>query len=43
VRTNPHLGLHDVEIEVEVETRGPNHRDTLLKTLADGNYHVEVG
>lgn len=43
VRTNPQLGLNDVEIEVEVETRGPNHRDSLLKTLADGEYHIEVG
>ncbi|MEI8056824.1 MAG: threonine ammonia-lyase [Actinomycetes bacterium] len=43
VRTNPILGLHEVEIEIEVETRGPNHREALLQRLANDGFNVEVG
>ncbi len=42
-RTDPHLSLHEVEIWVQVETKGAAHRDTVLATLADLGYHVVVG
>ncbi len=41
-RIDPRLDLHEVEIVVQVETRGPGHRDTMLERLAAGGYHVTV-
>jgi threonine dehydratase len=39
-RIDPRLHLDEVEIEVQVETRGPEHRDAVLHHLADLGYHV---
>ena len=39
-RIDPRLHLDEVEIEVQVETRGPEHRDEVLHHLADLGYHV---
>jgi len=41
-RVDPRLSLHEVEIMVQVETRGPSHRDTVLEVLAERGYHVVV-
>jgi threonine dehydratase len=42
-RADPHLSLHEVEIWVQVETKGPAHRDAMLESLAALGYHVVVG
>ncbi len=39
-RTDPRLHLDEVEIEVQVETRGHEHRDAVLHRLAEQGYHV---
>ena len=39
-RTDPRLAVDEVEIEVEVETRGPEHRAALLERLARGGYDI---
>jgi threonine dehydratase len=41
-RIDPRLHLDEVEIEVQVETRGPEHRDAVLQRLAELGYHVTV-
>jgi len=41
-RIDPRLHLDEVEIEVQVETRGPEHRDAVLHRLAELGYHVTV-
>jgi threonine dehydratase len=41
-RIDPRLHLDEVEIEVQVETRGPEHRDAVLHALAELGYHVVV-
>lgn len=42
-RLDPALSLHEVEIEVQVETRGPDHLDDVLARLAADGLHVTVG
>jgi len=39
-RIDPRLSLHEVEIEVQVETRGPSHREEMLHRLAEAGYVV---
>jgi threonine dehydratase len=39
-RTDPRLGVDEVEIEIEIETRGPEHRDEVLRALTDRGYRV---
>jgi threonine dehydratase len=41
-RIDPRLSLNEVEIEVQVETRGLAHRDEVLAALAAAGYHVRV-
>jgi threonine dehydratase len=41
-RIDPRLSLNEVEIEVQVETRGLAHRDEVLAALARAGYHVVV-
>ncbi len=41
-RIDPRLALNEVEIEVQVETRGQSHRDDVLAALATAGYHVSV-
>ncbi len=42
-RIDPRLSLNEVEIEVQVETRGLAHRDEVLGALASAGYHLTVG
>ena len=42
-RVDPKLHLDEVEIEVQVETRGPAHRDDVLARLAREGFHVTPG
>ncbi len=42
-RIDPRLSLNEVEIEVQVETRGLAHRDEVLGALATAGYHLTVG
>ncbi|QBI22091.1 threonine ammonia-lyase [Egibacter rhizosphaerae] len=39
-RLNTRLGVLEVEVELEVETRGPGHIDELVNTLVEGGYPV---
>ena len=41
-RTSRDVGLNDAEVEVDVETRGPDHVEALLADLRDHGYDVEV-
>jgi threonine dehydratase len=41
-RIDPRLSLNEVEIEVQVETRGLAHRDEVLAALGRAGYHVTV-
>jgi threonine dehydratase len=41
-RIDPRLSLNEVEIEVQVETRGLTHREEVLAALATAGYHVVV-
>jgi threonine dehydratase len=41
-RLDPRLSLDEVEIEVQVETRGPAHRDAVLEALEGAGYRVVV-
>ncbi len=40
LRTNPRLAVDEVEITIDLETRGPEHRDRLLARLEDCDYRV---
>jgi len=42
LRTRADLGIDEVEIELELETRGPEHRDELLEQLRGLGYRVRV-
>lgn len=42
LRTSPDLGVDEVEIEIQLETRGSNHRDELLTHLRELGYRVRV-
>ena len=39
-RTDPRLAVDEVEIAVELETRGPDHRDDVVATLRERGYFV---
>jgi Guanosine polyphosphate pyrophosphohydrolases/synthetases len=39
-RTNARLAVDEVEIAVELETRGPDHRDDVVATLRERGYFV---
>ncbi|MFB6352960.1 MAG: threonine ammonia-lyase, partial [Halobacteriales archaeon] len=41
-RTSRDVGLNDAEVEVDLETRGPEHVEALLAALRDAGYEVEV-
>jgi threonine dehydratase len=41
-RTDPFLSLHEVEITVQVETRGVAHRDQLVASLTDLGYVLTI-
>ncbi len=42
LRTSPELGVDEVEIEIQLETRGSDHRDELLVHLRELGYRVRV-
>ena len=41
-RTNRDVAMNDAEVEIDLETRGPDHVDDLLAALRDEGYPVEV-
>ncbi len=41
-RTSRDVGLNDAEVEVDIETRGPDHVEALLADLRANGYEVEV-
>ncbi|MDS0260071.1 threonine ammonia-lyase [Haloarcula sp. S1CR25-12] len=41
-RTNRDVAMNDAEVELDLETRGPDHVDQLLAALRDRGYPVEV-
>ena len=41
-RTSRDVGLNDAEVEVDIETRGPEHVEALLADLRSRGYDVEV-
>lgn len=43
VRTAVDLGVNEVEIEVQVETRGPDHCAEVVERLREAGYRVTVG
>ncbi|MEW1548008.1 threonine ammonia-lyase [Streptomyces tsukubensis] len=42
VRTDPRLGLTEVEVELQLETKGPDHCDEVAETLRNEGYAVTV-
>ena len=43
LRTNPRLAVDEVEITIDLETRGSEHRDQLLGQLRDAGYRIIEG
>jgi threonine dehydratase len=41
-RTSRDVAMNDARVELEVETRGPEHVDELLSALRDAGYEVEI-
>ena len=41
-RTSRDIGMNDAEVEIELETRGPDHVEALLEALTDNGYAVDV-
>jgi len=41
-RTSRELGMSDTEVEIELETHGPQHAAELLAELRSNGYEVEV-
>jgi len=41
-RTSRQIGLDAAEVELDLETRGPEHVETLIAALEDAGYEVEV-
>jgi threonine dehydratase len=39
-RTGPHLGLQEVEVDLELETRGPSHANEVLTCLHEAGYRA---
>ncbi|MEU5398682.1 threonine ammonia-lyase [Streptomyces sp. NPDC005963] len=42
VRTDPRLGLTEVEVELQLETKGPAHCDQVAAALREAGYRVTV-
>ncbi|MFE5855795.1 threonine ammonia-lyase [Streptomyces sp. NPDC056500] len=42
VRTDPRLGLTEVEVELQLETKGPEHCDQVAAALREAGYTVTV-
>ena len=40
LRTHPQLDVDEVEVALQLETRGPSHKADVLAMLADAGYHV---
>ncbi|MDP5094567.1 MAG: hypothetical protein NWQ12_01755, partial [Candidatus Nanopelagicales bacterium] len=40
LRTNPRLAVDEVEITIDLETRGPEHREQLLEHLRTRGYRI---
>jgi threonine dehydratase len=40
LRTHPQLDVDEVEVALQLETRGPSHKTDVLAMLADAGYHV---
>jgi threonine dehydratase len=40
-RTSREIGMSDTEIELDLETRGPDHVEELLAAIREGGYEVE--
>jgi threonine dehydratase len=40
MRTDPRLGLTEAEVEVHLETKGPEHRAAVATALEDAGYQV---
>jgi threonine dehydratase len=43
LRTGPNLHLDEVEVALQIETRGPGHCDTVLETLRAEGYPLAFG
>jgi threonine dehydratase len=41
-RTSDDLGVNDVEVAIDLETRGPTHRDEILARLRSAGYRVSL-
>ncbi|WP_338741397.1 threonine ammonia-lyase [Haloplanus salilacus] len=41
-RTSRDVAMNDARVELEVETRGPDHVDDLLSSLREAGYEVEI-
>ncbi len=41
-RTSREIGMSDTEVEIELETHGPDHAEGLLATLRESGYVVDV-
>jgi threonine dehydratase len=41
-RTSREIGMSDTEVELDLETRGPDHVDRMLSELRDRGYEVDV-
>ena len=41
-RTNRDVAMNDAEVELDLETRGPDHVDALLSALREAGYPVDV-
>jgi len=41
-RTSRDVAMNDAEVELDLETRGPDHVDELLEALREAGYEVEV-
>lgn len=42
VRTDPRLGVSEVEVEIQVETRGPRHRTEVSEALRAAGYRILI-
>jgi threonine dehydratase len=41
-RTSRDVAMNDAEVELDLETRGPDHVEQLVEALEDAGYHVDV-
>ena len=42
-RISPALGLHEVEVALQLETRGADHAELVVTRLRECGYRVSVG